>query len=99
MARYFNITSELTQQLLAAGEGVTVSKISFTNITELYPVKLDLYIEKNLFGKFYILKDHIFDGSFTHENIKFSNASSEFGLFIKLTKIGSTTPSVDVIIN
>tara|TARA_R100000152_G_C6706523_1_gene134998 strand:+ start:430 stop:729 length:300 start_codon:yes stop_codon:yes gene_type:complete len=99
MAKYFNITGELTQQLLAAGDGVKVSKIYFTNITDSYPVKLDLYIEKKLTGKFYILKNHLFGGSFTHETIRFSNASNEFGLFIKLTKIGSNTPSVDVIIN
>ena len=98
MAKYFNITGELTQQLLTAGDGIKVSKIHFTNTTE-YPIKLDLYIEKKFTGKFYILKNHIFQGSFMHQIVKFSNASNEFGLFIKLTKIGSTTPSVDVIIN
>tara|TARA_R110002012_G_scaffold140960_1_gene298701 strand:- start:132 stop:434 length:303 start_codon:yes stop_codon:yes gene_type:complete len=96
---HHNISGELTQQLLAAGDAINVSKISFTVTSDNYPVRLDLYIEKKLTGKFYILKDYIFQGSFTHEPIRFNNASNEFGLFIKLTKIGSTTPTVDVIIN
>ena len=96
---HHNISGELTKELLAAGDDIRVGKISFTVTSDNYPVKLDLYIKKKLTGKFYILKNYIFQGNFTHPIIRFNNKSNEFGLFIKLTKIGSTTPTVDVIIN
>ena len=62
MAKYFNITgassaaAELTRELLAAGDNVKVSKISLTNIHATHPCTVDLYIEKKLTGKFYLLK-------------------------------------------
>ena len=63
--RYHNISGELTQELLAAGDNVRVSSISLANArTFLSGVtsasstcKVDLYIEKKLSGKFYIMKD------------------------------------------
>ena len=56
MAQYFNISGELTQQLLAPGDNVNVSKISLTNIQKVSSCKVDLYIEKTLTGKFYLMK-------------------------------------------
>ena len=71
MAQYFNITGELTQELLAVGGNVSVSKISLTNIEGTNKCTVDLYIEKkfkstygeegvistlNYAGKFYLLK-------------------------------------------
>ena len=57
MAQYFNISGELTQQLLAPCDNVNVSKISLTNIQKVSKCKVDLYVEKKLTGKFYILKN------------------------------------------
>ena len=56
MAQYFNISGELTQELLAVGSNVKVSKISFTNTHATTMCTVDLHIEKKLTGKFYLLK-------------------------------------------
>ena len=59
MARYYNISGELTQELLAAGDSVNVTSISLANVdssTTTVDSVVDLYIEKRLTGKFYLLK-------------------------------------------
>jgi hypothetical protein len=101
MAKHFNISGELTQELLAAGDGVNVQSISLTNVHPTHSCHVDLYIEKVLIGKFYLLKklELPLGGTFIYEYTKFSNANGEFGLYIKLTKSASETPEVDVIIN
>ena len=100
MAQYFNISGELTQQLLAPGDNVNVSKISLTNIQKVSSCKVDLYIEKTLTGKFYLLKgvELPIGATLIYDDIKFSNANDQFGLYIKLTD-GPTftlTGSIDV---
>ena len=45
MAQYFNISVELTQELLAPGAGVNVNKIYLTNVQKVSKCKVDLYIE------------------------------------------------------
>jgi len=100
---HHNISGELTQELLAAGDGVNVTSISLTNTHASTPCSVDLYIEKQLAGKFYIIKTLqlpvgstlILEGN----DVKFSNKTKQFGLFIKLTKTLSESPTVDVIIN
>jgi len=101
MAKYFNITGEITQELLTAGNGASVSKISLTNIEGTNKCTVDLYIEKKLTGKFYLLKgvELPVGTTFVYENPLFSNKSGEFGLYLKLNKSASETPTVDVIIN
>jgi len=101
MAQYFNITGELTQELLAAGNSTSVSKISLTNIHADTKCTVDLYIEKKLTGKFYLLKgvELPIGTTLIYDDMKFSNRAGEFGLYIKLTKSVSETPAVDVIIN
>ena len=106
MARHFNITGELTQELLAAGDDANVSSISLTNVDStsvagINPVdaEVDLYIEKKLTGKFYLLKSIKIPYGVTlfHDIKGFNNRASEFGLYIKLTK-GTTftlTGSID----
>ena len=91
MARHFNITGELTQELLAAGDNTSVSSISLTNVDSTgtaVDADVDLYIEKKLTGKFYLLKSvKIPYGVTLFHNIKgFNNKNGEFGLYIKLTK-------------
>ena len=56
MAQYFNISGELTQELLKAGDNVKVSKVSLTNTNATTMCTVDLHIEKKLKGKFYLLK-------------------------------------------
>ena len=101
MARHFNITGELTQELLAAGSSTSVSKISLTNIEGTNKCTVDLYIEKKLTGKFYLLKgvELPIGATLIYDDMKFSNKGGEFGLYIKLTKSASETPAVDIIIN
>jgi len=97
---YHNISGELTQELLAPGDGVSVSKISLTNIQKVAECKVDLFIQKALTGKFYLLKGVEIPNGVTliYDDIKFSNATEEYGLYIKLTD-GATftlTGSIDV---
>ena len=100
MANHFNISGELTQQLLAPGENVKVSKISLTNIQKVSPCKVDLYIDKVSTGKFYLLKgvELPIGATLIYDENRFSNTTDEFGLYIKLTDGASftLTGSIDV---
>ena len=100
MATHFNISGELTQQLLAPGDNVNVSKISLTNIQKVSKCKVDLYIEKALTGKFYLMKgvELPIGATLIYDDMKFSNMAGEFGLYIKLTDGASftLTGSIDV---
>ena len=100
MAKHHNITGELTKELLAAGDNTNVSSISLTNIHASIKCTVDLYIEKTLTGKFYLLKSISLPIGVTlfHDIVSFNNFSGEFGLFIKLTKSASEIPAVDVIL-
>ena len=100
MAQYFNISGELTQVLLPAGNDANVSKVSLTNIHATTMCTVDLYIEKKLTGKFYLLKavELPVGSTLMYDSMSFSNSSSGFGLYIKLNKSASETPAVDVII-
>jgi len=101
MAKHFNIAGELTQQLLAPGADISVSKISLTNTQKVSKCKVDLYIEKVTTGKFYLLKqvELPIGATLMYDNVKFNNTINEFGLYIKLTD-GATftlTGSIDPI--
>jgi len=87
MATKFNIAGELTQQLLAPGDNINVSKILLTNVQKVSKCKVDLYIEKKLVGKFYLIKnvELPIGASLLIEKPEFKNATNEFGLYIKLT--------------
>jgi len=103
MANHHNISGELTQELLAAGDAYNVSSISLVNVHASTTCTVDLYIEKNLTGKFYMMKSMALPVGVTlileKGDLKFNNNSGQFGLFIKLTKGASETPVVDVIIS
>ena len=98
---HHNITGELTQELLAIGDSFPISKVSLTNIHADTMCTVDLYIEEQLTGKFYLLKATRLNigATLIYDNIKLDNRANQFGLYIKLTKSASETPSVDVIIN
>ena len=93
MARHFNITGELTQELLAAGDNTNVSSISLTNVNFGGSTLVDIYIEKKLTGKFYLLKRVELPTGVTliHDIKSFNNKTDEFGMYIKLTKADSFT--------
>ena len=98
--RHYNITGELTKELLAPGDNVKVTSISLANIADTrLPVSIDLFIKKILTGNFYFFKKLVLpaDTSFIYKT-SFRNTVDEFGLYIKLTKSASETPAVDVII-
>ena len=97
---HHNISGELTQELLAAGDSVRVEKISITNTQKVSKCKVDLYIEKQLTGKFYLLKavEIPIGATLIYDDTTFSTATGEYGLYIKLTD-GDTftlTGSIDV---
>jgi lipoate-protein ligase A len=97
--RYHNISGELTQELLAAGDNVRVSSVSLSNIHASTTCTVDLYIEKKLTGKFYIMKGVSLPVGVTlSHSFSINNSANEFGLYIKLTKSASETPTVDVIL-
>ena len=102
MARHFNITGELTQELLAAGDNTNVSSISLTNVDSTgtaVDAEVDLYIEKKLTGKFCLLKSVKIPYGVTlfHDIRSFNNKTGEFGLYMKLTKgtLFTLTGSID----
>ena len=103
MANHHNISGELTKELLAAGDAYNVSSISLVNVHASTTCTVDLYIEKSLTGKFYMMKSMALPVGVTlileKGDLKFNNNSGQFGLFIKLTKGASETPVVDVIIS
>jgi hypothetical protein len=87
MANHFNIAGELTQQLLAPGDNANTGSISLTNTQKVSKCKVDLYIEKALTGKFYLLKgvELPIGATLIYDSVNFSNATDQFGLYIKLT--------------
>ena len=83
---HHNISGEITQQLLVAGDNVSVSKISLTNVQKVSKCKVDLYIEKELVGKFYLLKQvELPVGATLVCPIKINTTINGYGLYIKLT--------------
>ena len=100
MARHFNISGELTQELLSAGSSVKVNKISLTNTHATNMCTVDLYIEKKLTGKFYLIKgvELPLGATLIYDGVTFNNNTDQFGLYIKLNKSASETPEVDVIL-
>jgi len=106
MAKYFNITGELTRELLAAGSNTNASSISLANVDSSHTSIVDLYIEKAGVGKFYLLKNvNIPTGTTLVHDLKgFNNKTNEFGLYLKLTKTttftltGSIDPAASVVV-
>ena len=99
-SKHHNVTGELVQELLAAGDNTRVSSISLTNVNFGGSTLVDLYIEKQLTGRFYLLKRVELPVGVTlfHNIVGFNNSYGGFGLFIKLTKsdIFTLTGSINV---
>ena len=103
MASYHNISGLLTQELLAPGDDVVINNISLANVHADTPCLVDLYVEQQLTGKFYIIKNLQLPVGTTlileDSEVKFNNKANGFGLYINLTATLSETPLVDVIIS
>ena len=85
---YHNISGELTQELLAPWDGITVNRISLANIQKVSNCKADLYIEKRLTGRYYLIRNVEIPNGVTlilDNFTTFNTATGEFGLYIKLT--------------
>ena len=91
---YHNISGELAQELVAPGDNVTVNRISLANIQKVSNCKADLYIEKKLTGRYYLVRNLEMPNGVTlilDNFTNFSTATGEFGLYIKLTDGDSFT--------
>ena len=99
-SKHRNITGELVQEILAPGDNARVSSVSLANVNFGGSTLVDLYIEKALTGKFYLLKKvELPTGvTLTHDIKGFDNSGKQFGLYIKLTKsdVFTLTGSIDV---
>ena len=86
MSLHHNISGELTQELFAAGQYSRASLISLVNTHASTTCAVDIYIEKKLTGKFYIVKSLplAVGVSAILKDVKFNPV--EFGLYIKLNK-------------
>jgi hypothetical protein len=98
-----NISGEITKELLAAGNNFDLSSISLCNTHATLSCTVNLFIEQKttasvVGGTFHIFKNTLLPaGATLVHDFKFDN--SIFGLFVKLTKSASETPSADIIIS
>ena len=100
MARYVNVSGELTQELIALENTTAVSKISLTNVHASLVCTVDLFIKSSVAGTFYLLKKVELPVGATLIYGDFIRSKHPgFALFIKLTKSASETPIVDIIIS
>ena len=87
--KHHNVTGELTKELLAVDSNTNVSSISLTNVdssTTTVDAVVDLYVERPLTGKFYLLKGVSIPVGVTliHDIVGLSTDNGELGLYIKL---------------
>ena len=98
-----NITTILTQDLLAAGDGISNAKsISIANVDSSNDAKVDLFLNRKE-ENFYILKGVDIPNKNTlilgpEDNIAFNNSSTGFSLRIQVDNSSGAAAEVDVII-
>ena len=98
-----NITTTLTQDLLAAGDGINNAKsISIANVDSSNDAKVDLFLNRKE-ENFYILKGVDIPNGNTlilgpEDNITFNNSSTGFSLRIQVDNGSGAATAVDVII-
>jgi|TARA_R100000081_G_C4761291_1_gene140036 hypothetical protein len=95
-----NISGNITQELLAPGNGVDIKSILIANTHASDAVTVKLYIEKQNLGRFSIFNGLTINAGtsiFLKEEVEsINNDSNGFGLYIQLS---ASTSTVDVIIN
>lgn len=98
-----NITTVLTQNLLAAGDDISNAKsITIANVDSSNDAKVDLFLNKGS-NDYYILKNVLIPLGSTlvlgpEDNIVFDNGTSGFSLRIQVDNGSTTAVAVDVII-
>ena len=99
-----NITTVLTQNLLAAGDNVSNAKyISIANVDTSNTAKVDLFLNKGD-NNYYLLKNVEIPKETTlvltqNDNIAFDNSTNGFSLRIQVDNGSTTAVPVDVIIS
>ena len=100
--RYHNISGETTIELFSAEDSIRTKSISIANTHATLGTYVDLYIgtlstsKDSVSTKYYLNKGYLLRKG---ETVILSNfIPSEFGLYIKLTGVGTTSPTVDVVI-
>mgnify|MGYP003140136260 FL=1 len=99
-----NITTVLTQNLLAAGDNVSNAKyISIANVDASNTAKVDLFLNKGD-NNYYLLKNVEIPKETTlvlteNDNIAFDNSANGFSLRIQVDNGSTTAVPVDVIIS
>ena len=82
---HYNISGELSVELLAPGDRKNVTSVSFANVNTFKHVFLDFFMKKAETGKFYLLKNlKIPAGASYVYDADINNRASQFGLYIKL---------------
>tara|TARA_R110001592_G_scaffold191093_2_gene437224 strand:+ start:366 stop:680 length:315 start_codon:yes stop_codon:yes gene_type:complete len=101
MALRNNITGspDLTSTILSPGDGYNnIKAITITNTHASASADVDLFIDNNVEGSFYIIKNLSIPKGVSlvlTENVKINNSATGFGLYIKVAASSST---LDVII-
>ena len=104
---YQNITSEITTELIASGELVSsIKSILIANTHATNDAFVDLYVDLHsrtwYFMKGYLLRKG--DTLILNErngwnlHLPFDNNKSRYSLNLKVTGVGTTSPTVDVMI-
>ena len=102
-----NISGELKTVILSPGDNINVDSISITNTHATLGTHVDLYIgtysEDGVKAtSYYLNKGYLLHKGETltySDFISFNNSSTGFGLFVKLTGVGTTSPTADIIIS
>ena len=105
--RYHNISGETTTELFSAEDSIRARSISIVNTHASIACTVDLYAgtlsttKSTVATKYYLLKAVELPVGVTleHDFGSLSDSTGQFGLYIKLTKSASETPTVDVIIS
>jgi len=97
-----NITTTLTQNLLAAGDKVAAKSITLSNVDSTNDAIVDLFLNQGD-NNYYILKSVLIPLGSTlvldeGDSISFNNSSSGFSLRIQVDDGSTTAVAVDVII-
>jgi|TARA_R100001443_G_C3342346_1_gene174787 hypothetical protein len=104
---YHNVSNEAPVVLLKKGNGDTPSYITITNTNASNSTLVDVYIRKAADSResaasYYILKNKFLHTSETinidFETLKINNFDNGYSLLIKLTGVGTTSPTVDALI-
>ena len=105
--RYHNISGETTTELFSAKDSIRAESISIVNTHATTKCTVDLYAgtlstpSSKVATKYYLLKAVELPVGVTleHDFGSSSGGMGQLGLYIKLTKSASETPTVDVILS